>query len=104
MVMMSEGAGHVLVGMVLHRGHCAVRMGEERIGGGRRGLGVVRRTIDWVSSPWRLVVHLAWMVVGGDLVGNARGLLRIVHGIGGESRHSGREKGGKGGRKRRERL
>ena len=88
MVMVCEGPGHMLVGMVLHRGHSAVRMGEERVGGGGRGLAVVRGAKDGVSAPWRLVVHLAWMVVGGELVGNARGLLRVIHGIGGESRHS----------------
>lgn len=103
-MMVCERTGHMLMGMMLHRGHSAVGMGEEGIGGGRRRLGAVRGTEDGVSCPWRLVVYLAWMVVGGDLVGNARGLLRIVHGIGGESRHSVRRKGGERGKKRRERL
>lgn len=94
MVMVSEGR-HMLMRMVLHGGHSAVRMGEERIGGGSWRLAVVRRAVDGVSCPWRLVVNLTWMTVCGELVGNARGLLRIVHGIGGESRHSVGEKGGK---------
>ena len=56
-----------------------------------------------MPTPWRLVVDLSRM--GGELVGNARRLLRIVHGIGGESRHSGREEGGKEEKEeRRERL
>lgn len=86
-VMMGEGTRHMLVRMVLHRGHCAI-VGEKGIGGGRRGMRVVRRPKGWVSWPCRLILTLAWMLVGGELVGNARGLLRIVHGIGGESRHS----------------
>ena len=103
MVMVCEGPGHMLVGMVLHRGHSAVRMGEERVGGGSGGLAAVGGAKRGVSAPWRLVVHLAWMSVGGELVGNARGLLRIEHGIGGESRHSGRREGGEKEEKKEER-
>ena len=104
MVMVCEGPGHMLVGMVLHRGHSAVRMGEERVGGGSGGLAVVGGAKHGVSAPWRLVVYLAWMSVGGELVGNARGLLRIEHGIGGESRHSGRREGGEKEEKKEERT
>ena len=88
-VVVRERAGHMLVGMVLHRGHSAVCMGEEGVGRRSRGLVVIRRAKRWTSCPWRLVMDLAWMLVGGELVGNARGLLRIVHGIGGERRHPG---------------
>ena len=109
-VMVCERTGHVLVGMVLHGGHSAV-VRKEGIGGRSWGMGVIRRPVGWMSCPGRLVLHLPWMLVGGELVGNARGLLRIVHGIGGESRHSeagrgeirGRRKGGNdyGNRERR---
>ena len=85
-VVMGEGTRHMLVGMMLHRGHCAI-VGEEGVGRGRRGMRVVRRPKSWMSCPCR-VLDLTWMLVGGELVGNARGLLRIVHSIGGESRHS----------------
>ena len=88
-VMMGERAWHVLVGMVLHRGHSAVCMGKEGVSRRSRGLVAVRRAKRWTSCPWRLVMDLTWMLVGGELVGNARGLLRIVHGIGGERRHPG---------------
>lgn len=86
-MMVGEGTGHVLVRMVLHRGHCAI-VGEEGVRGRRRGMRVVRRPKSRMSCPCGLVLDLTWMLVGGELVGNARGLLRIVHGIGGESRHS----------------
>ena len=99
-VMVSEGAGHMLVGMVLHRGHSAVC--EEGIGGRGWGLTVVRRPIAWTSCPGSLVV--AGMLVRGEMVGNARGLLRIVHGIGGESRHSEGIKGEGRRKKERKRL
>ena len=89
MVMMWEGTGHMLVRVMLHSGHSAVRMGEERVSGGCWGLVVVRRTKDGMPCPWGLIMDLTWMGVGGELVGNARGLLRIVHGIGGERRHPG---------------
>ena len=85
--MVGEGTRHVLVRMTLHRDHCAV-MGEERVGRRSRGMGVVCRPKRWMSCPWRLILNMTWMLVGGELVGNARGLLRVVHGIGGESRHS----------------
>ena len=102
-MMVGEGSGHVLVGMVLHCGHCTV-MGEEGVGWRGGGVGVVRRPKGMMSCPWRLVLDLTWMLVGGELVGNARGLLRIVHGIGGEGRHSEAGRGVIRGRKKRERL
>lgn len=92
-MMVCERAGEVLlVGVLMYRGHCAVRMGEERIGRGGWRLPVGSRTKGRMSAPWRLIMDLGRM--GGELVGNARRLLRIIHGIGGESRHSERKKGG----------
>ena len=87
MMVVGEGTGHVLVRMVLHCGHCAI-VGEEGVGGRRRGMRAGRGPKGRMSCPCCLVLDLTWMLVGGELVGNARGLLRIVHGIGGESRHS----------------
>lgn len=101
MMVVGEGSRHVLMRMVLHRGHCAV-MGEEGISRRGRRMRVVRRPKDRVSCPWRLILHLTGMLVGGELVGNARGLLRVVHGIGGESRHSEDGRGDKKVKRRRE--
>ena len=39
-----------------------------------------------LARPGRLIVHLG-MLMCRELVGNARGLLRVVHRIGSESRH-----------------
>ena len=93
MMMVCEGSWKMLVWMVLEGSHCTVRMGEERVGGRGGRLIVVRRAITGMPGPWRLVVDLTRMGVGWKLVGNARGLLRIVHGIGSESRHSERREG-----------
>ena len=78
----------MLMGMMLHGGHCTVCMGEERVGGRSWRLIIVRRAVGSSPGPWGLVVYLTGMLMGGKLVGNARGLLRIVHGIGRESRQS----------------
>ena len=100
-----ERSGEMLMRMVLHRSHCPVRMGKQGVRRRCWGLRTVRWVVRRVSRPWRLVVDLTRMLMGGELVGNARGLLRIVHGIGGESRHSGKTEGGAvKGKRERERL
>ena len=88
-MVVGERTRDVLVMVVLHSGHSAVCMGEKRIGGRGGGLVAVGRAICWTPRPCGLVVHLRRVLVGGELVGNARGLLRVVHGIGGERRHAG---------------
>ena len=103
-VVMCERTRNVLVRVMLHGTHCAVRMGEEGVSRGSWRLGVVRRTKARMSCPWRLIMDLAWVGECGVFVGNARGLLRIVHRIGGESRHSERRKRRRTRKKRRERL
>ena len=79
-MVVGERTRDVLVMVVLHSGHSAVCMGEKRIGGRGGGLVAVGRAICWTPRPCGLVVHLRRVLVGGELVGNARGLLRVVHG------------------------
>ena len=107
MVVVAERTRHVRVWMVLHSIHCTIGVRKEGICGGSRLLGMVGRSESRMvscASPWG-IVHLCGVLVRGHLLGNARGLLRIVHGIGGESRHSGKTEGGAvKGKRERERL
>ena len=64
-IVIGEGAGDVLVMMVLHSSRNAARMGGEWLDG-RTGRLVFA---DW-ASIWK----------GKELGSNARGLLRVVHG------------------------
>lgn len=86
MVVVAERTRHVRMGVVLHSIHCAVGMRKEGIcwrgrllsmvGGTKYGM--VRR-----AGPWG-IVHLSGVLVCRHLLGNARGLLWVVHGIEGE--------------------
>lgn len=75
---------------MLHRVHSTISVREERVCGRGRLLGVVGGTQDRVMSrsrPWGFV-YLSWVLVGRHLLGNARGLLRVVHGIEGDRSHN----------------